>query len=30
MRIGNWVFWQEASSEDRYEFAASNGVTICL
>ena len=30
MRIGNWVFWQEASSEGRYEFAASNGVTICL
>ena len=30
MRIGNWEFWQEASSEDRYEFAASNGVTICL
>ena len=30
MRIGNWEVWQEASSEDRYEFAASNGVVFRL
>lgn len=30
MRIGNWEVWKERTSEDRYEFTASNGVTICL
>ena len=30
MRIGNWEVWKDRGSEDRYEFTASNGVTICL
>ena len=30
MRIGNWEVWKERTSEGRYEFTASNGVTISL
>lgn len=30
MRIGNWETWKDPSSEDRYEFTASNGVAFRL
>lgn len=30
MRIGNWEVWNDRASEGRYEFTASNGVTISL
>ena len=30
MQIGNWEVWKTRTSEDRYEFTASNGVTIRL
>lgn len=30
MRIGNWETWKERTSEEWYEFSASNGVTIRL